>query len=171
MPTMLDWLTTLHVSVRLPLRESNVPLYPLLQGLYCKSPESLRCCSPFFLPKGRNLLYLYMPHQTVHDVQDDLMMQLAEQQSLLPPFTLLDALRQHNVKLLCIAMFAAEGDNAPDGCCMADAALQWLGLTIPENKATAVQSLTLPSVVSQRQWLMPLSWKYVYGNTGSQGLY
>lgn len=105
------------------------------------------------------------------DVQDDLTLQLAEQQSLLPPFTLLDALHQGTAKVLCIAMFAAEGDNAPDACRMADAVLQLLNIALPQDKAAARQTLHLPCVVSQGQWLMPLSWKYVYGNAGNQGLY
>lgn len=104
-------------------------------------------------------------------LQDDLMVQLAEQQSLLPPFTLLEALGQQPVKLLCIAVFTAEGDNAPDACRMADAVSQLLGFRIPQTKSRNRQSLHLPSVVSDAQWLMPLSWKYVHGNVGTHGIY
>lgn len=99
------------------------------------------------------------------------MMQLAEQQSLLPPFTLLAALSQQNITLLCIAVFAAEGDNAPDACRMADAVSQLLAIRIPQAQAAVRQNMLLPSAVSNSQWLMPLSWKYVYGNFGNNGLY
>ena len=82
---------------------------------------------------------------------------------------MLQAFRQHSLKLLCISVYAAEGNNAPDACRMADAACQYLQLSIPKH--TAPQSLDLPSVLTQAQWLMPLSWKYVYGSSGSQGMY
>ena len=99
------------------------------------------------------------------------MMQLAEQQSLLPPFTLLGALSQQNVNLLCIAVFVAEGDNAPDACRMADAVSQLLAIQIPQDQVAKKQSMLLPSALSNSHWLMPLSWKFIYGNSGHHGLY
>lgn len=97
------------------------------------------------------------------------MAQIAEQYSLIPPFTMLQAFSQQSIELLCISVYANEGNNAPDACQMVDAACQYLQLTIPKH--TPPQTLDLPCMLTQAQWLMPLSWQCVYGNFGSQGMH
>ena len=101
------------------------------------------------------------------------MTELAHQQSLLPPWTLLEALDQQDIKTLCLLAFAAEGNNAPDAMHIADALNQYVKLVEPQG-STSVPSnsnITTDSLSSLHvPWLAPMSWKYVYG-TASKGIY
>jgi len=105
-------------------------------------------------------------------VQGGLMADLGHQQSLLPPWTLIEAVQHRSIAYTCIVAFAAEGNNAPDAMPVADAVNQYLHLLMqqqphPNGKHHASKGLTsLPP-----PWLAPLSWKYVYGPASSRGFY
>lgn len=102
------------------------------------------------------------------------MTELAHQQSLLPPWTLLDTLSQRDIKPLCLLAFAAEGNNAPDAMRIADALNKYLKLVEPQTStsnsvpATDVGADSLSSM--HVSWLAPMSWKYVFG-AASKGVY
>ena len=72
------------------------------------------------------------------------MADLAQQQSLLPPWTLLQALSQHSIQPLCLLAFASEGNNAPDAMRVADAV----------NKYLRWWSHKLPSLMLSVRWQM-----------------
>ena len=93
------------------------------------------------------------------------MADLAQQQSLLPPWTLLEALRQHSIKPLCLLAFASEGNNAPDAMRVADAVNKYLKLVEPQTvqlEAGSHMTDNLPAV--HLPWLPPLSWQCLYGS-------
>lgn len=93
------------------------------------------------------------------------MADLAQQQSLLPPWTLLETLSQHNIKPLCLLAFASEGNNAPDAVRVAEAVNKYLKLVEPQapqpepgnEVANGLPSTHVP-------WLAPLSWQSLYGS-------
>ena len=93
------------------------------------------------------------------------MVDLAQQQSLLPPWTLLEALSQHSIKPLCLLAFASEGNNAPDAMRVADAVNTYLKLVEPQAiqlEAGSQVADGLPVV----SWLPPSSWQCLYGSAG-----
>lgn len=98
-------------------------------------------------------------------MQGGLMADLGQQQSLLPPWTLIKAFQHSSISYTCIAVFA-------DAMRVADAVNQYLHLLIqqqpqPNGKHHASKGvMSLPS-----PWLAPLSWKYVYGPASSRGFY
>lgn len=93
------------------------------------------------------------------------MADLTQQQSLLPPWTLLEALSQHSIKPLCLLAFASEGNNAPDAVRVADALNKYLRLVEPEApqfQPDGQAANGLPAV--HMPWLPPLSWQCLYGS-------
>ena len=93
------------------------------------------------------------------------MADLAQQQSLLPPWTLLEAFTQHSIKPLCLLVFASEGNNAPDATCVADAVNKYLKLVEPQAVQREAGSQVADSIsVVQVPWLPPLSWQCLFGS-------
>ena len=97
-----------------------------------------------------------------------LMADLAQQQSLLPPWTLLEALSQHSIQPLCLLAFASEGNNAPDAMRVADAVNKYLQLVEPQAARLDAGSLVadgLPAM--QVPWLPPSSWQCLFGSAAT----
>lgn len=90
------------------------------------------------------------------------MADLAQQQSLLPPWTLLEALSQHNITPLCLLAFASEGNNAPDAVRVADAVNKYLKLVEPQLESGNRMANGLP--LEHVPWLAPMSWQGLYGS-------
>ncbi|DBA94698.1 TPA: hypothetical protein ACH3X1_002259 [Trebouxia sp. C0004] len=105
-------------------------------------------------------------------LEGGLMADLGQQQSVLPPWTLIEAFRHSSIAYTCIVVFAAEGNNAPDAMRVADAVNQYLDLLIQQQPQPNGKHHPSKGVVSlPSPWLAPLSWKYVYGPASSRGLY
>lgn len=101
-------------------------------------------------------------------LEDPLLTDLQQQQSLLPPWTYLEALKQHEVHHTCIILFAAEGNNTPDAMRLADASNKYLHLLVG-SLPSSLQ--TQSNGVASSIWAPPSSWKYVYGSMSSRGYY
>ena len=105
-------------------------------------------------------------------VQGGLMADLGQQQSLLPPWTLIEAFQHRSIAYTCVVAFAAEGNNAPDAMRVADAVNQYLHLLIQQQPQPNGRHHASKGVMSlPPPWLAPLSWKYVYGPASSRGFY
>lgn len=104
--------------------------------------------------------------------QAGLMADLAQQQSLLPPWTLLEAFEHKGISCLCLAAFAAEGNNAPDAMQLADAANHYLHLLLQQQPQQDRKcSETNNRMRLSSPWVAPLSWKYVYGSASARRFY
>lgn len=96
------------------------------------------------------------------------MADLAQQQSLLPPWTLLDALNQHSIQPLRLLAFASEGNNAPDAMRIADAVNKYLLLVEPQAaKLDPSSHLTNGLPAMQVSWLPPSSWQCLFGSAAT----
>lgn len=104
-------------------------------------------------------------------VQGGLMADLGQQQSLLPPWTLIEASQHSSIAYTCIVAFAAEGNNAPDAMRVANAVNQYLHLLIQQQQPQPTGKHHASKIVMSSPWLAPLSWKYVYGPASSRGFY
>ena len=102
-------------------------------------------------------------------MQAGLMADMAQQQSLLPPWTLIEAFKHRSIAYTCMVAFAAEGNNAPDAMRAADHANQYLHLLIQQQSQPNGNQHASRGVMSP--WLAPMSWKYVYGPTSPRGFY
>ena len=90
------------------------------------------------------------------------MADLTQQQSLLPPWTFIEALSQQNITPLCLLAFASEGNNAPDAVRVADAVNKYLKLVEPPlDSGRQVAEGSPPRHVP---WLAPMSWQSLYGS-------
>lgn len=90
------------------------------------------------------------------------MADLAQQQALLPPWTLIEALSQQNITPLCLVAFASEGNNAPDAVHVADAVNRYLKLVGSQPKPGSQVADGPPAM--HVPWLPPMSWQCLFGS-------
>ena len=100
------------------------------------------------------------------------MTDLAQQQSQLPPWTLVEAFKHSSINHTCLLTFAAEGNNAPDAMHLADAVNHYLHLLVLQQpQQSGKHSRANGAMSTPSPWLAPLSWKYMYGAASSRGFY
>lgn len=91
----------------------------------------------------------------IHKLEDDVIANERELHGLLPPWPLIDALAERGIAYTMLTVFAAEGDNVPDGILLARVALQLLQQQQQEGATASDAQLS--------DIRTPCSWVALYG--------
>ena len=148
----------------------------VLAGSSLRYPAKILCVNayPVFQAYREKQLLATWPATIGVALQDSLIANLEHQQSVLPPWTYLEAYKHHSMHYTCIISFAAEGNNMPDAMQLADAANQPLQLLAGLDKKPTKADSDRKSRHSPQMsslWAPPMSWKYVYGSIGPRHFY